>query len=324
MFSVKVDFCPAYELMASLNAAMNRATQRLLDLGRKWLTRVRRQMSRDLREALAAAEAGGDRLEVLYLLAYLCPGERTAEGFLGWLAGLSPGDIYELVAPYIPDGYPLSLDLGGLRDRGGKILELWNHEYFSKVDRQVILALEKSAGYWASRAAKEAASEVVEEASGGVVIEPGEGPDTVLLIPQYHTRPWNIYKPFRNLLMNCYPAEIPTSDPGEPESSLLRFALALSDANRLKILRHLAERPRGFSEVVRFLRLPKSTVHYHLVSLRAAGLVRVHTRLAAFRAAKTDRASTHVGGDRYSLREPALEQQWDRIMGFLLQKGDTR
>lgn len=324
MFAVEVDFCPAYELLVSLNAAVNRATRRLLDLGNRWPARMRRQMSARLREALAAAEDSGDQMEILYLLVYLCPGKRTAEGFLTWLAGLSPAEIYELVADFIPDGYPLSEDLGGLRDRAGRALQLWCAEYFRQVDRWIISALEESAGYWTARAAEGEPSAVVEEASCGVVVDPDAGPGTVLLVPQYHIRPWNTYSPFRNLLIDHFPAEIPASAPDEPESGVLRFAHALSDPNRLKILRYLAGRPRLFTEIVRFLHLPKSTIHYHLVSLRAAGLVRVYTKGPVFRAMKGGRGVPYSGGDRLSLREAALEEQWEKLRDFLLPSGDPR
>jgi DNA-binding IclR family transcriptional regulator len=69
-------------------------------------------------------------------------------------------------------------------------------------------------------------------------------------------------------------------------------------------LRFLATGPRSFTDVVQVMGLAKSTVHHHMVVLRAAGLVRVHH-----------------GGEKattaYSLRPGAVDQLRDMLRAYL-------
>jgi len=80
---------------------------------------------------------------------------------------------------------------------------------------------------------------------------------------------------------------------------------ALSDESRLRILRFLASGSRDFTEIVRFSGLAKSTVHHHLVILRAAGLVRVLVRHSG------DSAET------YELRPYAIDTLGEQLRAFL-------
>jgi DNA-binding transcriptional ArsR family regulator len=97
-----------------------------------------------------------------------------------------------------------------------------------------------------------------------------------LLVPQYHYRPWNLYDRFGGVKLLMYPADAVAPAAGDVPPGLLRLTRALGDDSRLRILRFLAGGQRSFTEVVREVGLAKSTVHYHMVALRAAGLVRVH------------------------------------------------
>ncbi|MDP2872095.1 MAG: helix-turn-helix domain-containing protein [Bacillota bacterium] len=320
MFRVEVDYAPAYELGVSVVSLMVRKFHRLLDLGPDWPAKVRRQLSPELRDALKTALEEQSSLP-LDLLVRQCPGDRSAGGFVRWLRGLSAGDIYELVAGYIPDGYSLPRDLAGARDRWGRILELWNQEYFGRLDPAIDATLAASAEHWAAKAKAENvdARALVEEVSGGLVLEPDADLGTVLLVPQYHASPVNMYAVYRGLLINYYPAETPPLSPDHPKPSSVRLIRALSDVQRMRTLRFLGEGPRTFTEVVRFLGQPKSTVHYHMVTLRAAGLVRVHTRMAV--QSREDSGRRVAGGsERYSLRAEALRDGLASLHDYLLRK----
>ena len=138
-------------------------------------------------------------------------------------------------------------------------------------------------------------------------LQPTPGLVRVLLVPQYHYRPWNLNEYHRGLRIIMYPVDALATPPGELPPGLLRLTRALADENRLRILRLLASSPRSFTEVVESTRLAKSTVHYHLVLLRAAGLVRVH-----------DAGESATG---YSLRGEALDEVRARL-GTFLQGGE--
>ena len=91
--------------------------------------------------------------------------------------------------------------------------------------------------------------------------------------------------------------------PDEPPPGLRRMTHALSDDTRLRLLRFLATGPQSFSAIVAWAGIPKSTVHYHLVALRAAGLVRIHDRSR--------------GNDTFSLRPSALAALHHNLATFL-------
>jgi DNA-binding transcriptional ArsR family regulator len=147
----------------------------------------------------------------------------------------------------------------------------------------------------------------VEAATCGVRFVPQPGPELVLLVPQYHFRPWNVFQDYRGLRVIQYPADALPAMPGEPPPGLLRLTRALSDESRLRILRFLAMGSRSFTDVVQFMGLAKSTVHHHMVVLRAAGLVRVHD--------SGEKATT-----AYSLRPGAVDQVRDMLRAYLPQE----
>lgn len=320
MFRVEVDFAPAYELCISLAALMLRRLHRLLDLGPNWASKTLRQLSPALRGALQSASEIEGNLPLDLLVRY-CPGERTPAGFIEWVRTLTPGSIYELAAPHLADGQSLPRDLAEVRDRWSRILELWNDEYFSRLDPVVIATLRASADRWEAMARSEDAepATLVESATGGLVLERGRDLGTVLLIPQHHVSPVNTFETYRQLLMCYCPVEMPPRGADDPPGASVRLVRALSDPQRLRILRLLGSGPQSFTEVVRFLRQPKSTVHYHLVILRAAGLVRVHTRLAL---PSRPTAARRLGGatERYSLRAGALRDGYGTLLDYLLRK----
>jgi DNA-binding transcriptional ArsR family regulator len=100
-----------------------------------------------------------------------------------------------------------------------------------------------------------------------------------------------------------YPADVSETPPELPPPGLLRLTHALSDDSRLRMLRLLADGTRTLSELARLVGLSQPTVHHHLVHLRAAGLVRVHTSV--------------TGSRSYSLRPRALEQLRDQLGAYL-------
>jgi len=107
---------------------------------------------------------------------------------------------------------------------------------------------------------------------------------------------------FQQVLLE-YPADVLPPAAGEPPTGLLRLTRALSDPSRLRILRLLVDDRRSFSELVTMTGLAKSTVHHHMVALRAAGLVQVYD----------------VGGKTvtYRLRPNAADDLGNRLRSYL-------
>lgn len=303
MYRVEVDWAPAYELLVSLQAYASRNEHKTLDIGAEWVRSVRRQLHPELAATLASRDALRG-FNLVGLLVYQCPGERDASGFLAWLASLSDGELYERIAPIIAKrNVELLDDLGGLRDGAVRILSAWNTQYFQTLNAEILSGLQEDAEQKRALIETTSAEVLVEIATSGVHFVPASDLEVVLLIPHYHFRPWNLHATFQRKRLVQYPADVLQPVEGEPSPRLMRLVRALSDENRLRILRMLSQGPATFTDVLRFTGLSKSTVNHHMVALRAAGLVRAHDPGEPM--------------PTYTLREGALDELGAGLKGYL-------
>ncbi len=309
MYRVDIDVAPAYELVLSLAAYLDRQAYKTLDLGTGWATRVREDFSLSFGDTLAALRDVPGK-PVLDLLIWQCPTKGTSRDFLRWLGALSAGEIYERVAPYVPvDASWLPRDLAALRDQVGPLLADWDEQYFRRLDPAILAGLHADAAAKQALLETTAADVVVEAATSGVYLEPAPGLDRVLLVPQYHYRPWNHTRPYHRMRLFLYAVDALPVGPDEPSPALRRMTRALADDTRLRLLRFLATGPRSFSALVAWAGIPKSTVHYHLIALRAAGLVRIH--------------DAGRGNDTFSLRAAAVTALSRDLATFLHMPDDA-
>lgn len=306
VYEVVVDCAPAHELVVSLWAYAG-GHRKTLALDARWAERVRRQVPASLAAAIKGLQPDSPALPLPFLV-WQCPAPRDVAGFLHWLAGLPPGELYERAAPYLDPGRPpLPADLAGLRDQTVALLSGWHEAYFRHCDPAI------AAGLAADAAAKQALVgrtdpvDLVELATGGVRLEPAPPLHTVVLVPQYHHRPYNLVEAGGGVAIYLYPVDALPPAPGEPAPALLRLTAALADPSRLRILRFLAAGSRSFTEVVQHTGLAKSTVSHHMVTLRAAGLVRLQQL--------GDLGDRSAG--RYSLRPAALAELSEQLSRYL-------
>ncbi len=309
MYQVDIDMAPAYELVVSLAAYLDRQAYKALDMGTRWAAQVRETLSPPLAAKLHdLREVPGK--PVLDILIWQCPTKGADRDFLGWLATLSAGDIYERVAPYVPaDTAWLPRDLGALREQVGSLLADWDDQYFRYVDPAILTGLAADATARRALLKVTAPDVVVEAATSGVYLEPVPGLDWVLLVPQYHYRPWNLTQVYKRSRLFQYAVDTLPSGPDEPPPGLRRMTRALADDTRLRLLRFLATGPQSFGAIVAWAGIPKSTVHYHLVALRAAGLVRIH--------------DAGHGNDTFSLRSSAITALSHHLVAFLHMADDA-
>lgn len=300
-YGVEVRWTPVQELVVSMEAYLAGADRRIMDLGEAWVRRVSRQITSELahrmtREAMLP-------IELASLMSLQVDAPDNLDAFLAWIAGMSVGDMYERYAA-LNFGLTMELpnNLDGVRTEALELLRGWNDQYFQSIDPAILEGLAAEADRLARRAEVDTPVDVVEEATGAVFV-PSEPVDSVLLIPQYHYRPWNLYGLFGRMQLYRYPADVVPPAPGEPPIGLMRVTRALGDESRLRILRHLAGGTRSFTELVQLMGLSKSTVHHHLVILRAAGLVRLEHH--------NDKSRL------YSLRPDAARSLNERLTAYL-------
>lgn len=118
--------------------------------------------------------------------------------------------------------------------------------------------------------------ELVEWSTGGVTYLPEPSVDTVLLIPQYIYRPWNIEADLEGTKVFYYPVANDSISPNDrytPNNLLILKHKALGDEVRLRIVKLLYGEDRTLQEITHQLNIGKSTIHHHLKILRAAKLV---------------------------------------------------
>lgn len=301
-FLVEVDWAPAYELITSLETYLELSHHKLLELEAGWRKRVEAGLTASFADRLNGLERR-PAWRHTSLLVWQCPTDRRdPAGFLTWLGSLGPGELYDRLAPFDPQGLPP--ELNAWRDLAVELLSGWDEQYFRTVPAAVLSGLAANAAEMAERRADMSGPELVELATGGIWLEPEPGLERALLVPQHHFRPWTIPPhSLKGTWLFGYPADVLPPAPGEPGPRLLRLTRALADENRLRILRFLAGGTRTFTEVLQFSGLSKGTVHHHLVALRAAGLVRFHG------------AFSHTG--RYSLRPGALAGVSETLQAFI-------
>jgi DNA-binding transcriptional ArsR family regulator len=107
----------------------------------------------------------------------------------------------------------------------------------------------------------------------------------IIFAPSYFSRPAVFYHFWDDVLTFCPPvddARLDATDqehePDAPDPEVLRFFEALGDRTRLRILRLLGERELYLTQLADRLDLTKATTKFHMVKLRAAGLVTLHDR----------------------------------------------
>lgn len=288
-YQITVDWSPAYELVVSLGAYFSKSP-RTLELGLDWAQRVKAQGG----EALAALEPP-PHIHWLDVAIWRSPGSRDVPGFLGWLGDCPIGLLYTLFAPYaLDDLAPLPPDLEAVRAAWVRALTVWNELYFRHLDPTILDGLAAEAAARREEAARLTPQEVVERATGGILFAAPPEITRVLLVPQYHSRPLNLYWSLQGWRTFLYPTDALPLAPDMPPLALQRLTRALDDENRLRILRLLASGQHSFTAIAQEISLAKSTIHHHMVVLRAAGLVRLQ--------------DTGSGPESYTLRPSALPE----------------
>ncbi|MHA6532340.1 ArsR/SmtB family transcription factor [Paenibacillus sp. BAC0078] len=272
-YKVEVDFAPMYECFSSLAAFLGKQNHNALESGKLWVREVQKKLTpAHLQQMQQFSKDNGDFTLTPYI--WSCPGERSVSGFLDWYDGLSPGDLYEIKARF---GSTVPSNLAELRSRASEILREWDERYFSGINPAILEGLKQEAEFRRTTLNGANGMEVYEQATEGMRFSPGEQMKQIILIPQYHARPLVTSTLYDEFVFTSYSCDVLPPEEGRPAPALLRLTRALSDETRLYILRLLADKQLSFTEIVRQVGLSKSTIHYHLIALRAAGLVIVHS-----------------------------------------------
>lgn len=159
-----------------------------------------------------------------------------------------------------------------------KVMDSWYQEVVEGNRQETEAILEKDYQSKKEMQQKVSSEELVQWATGGVAYTPEPSVHTVLLIPQFIYRPWNIEADIEGTKVFYYPVaneSVSPSDRYMPDYFLVQKYKALGDEVRLKMVKLLSEKPRALQEMTEKLDIGKSTIHHHLKILRSAKIVEI-------------------------------------------------
>ncbi len=157
-----------------------------------------------------------------------------------------------------------------------RLLREGHARVYAHEEARIVPLLEAAAAALERRGPASSGAELVEQATGGFVLDPRAPITGVVLAPTYFFRPYNLITAYNGVRVFIYPIEMEPAGNAPPE--LLRLYKALGDETRLRILRLLAGREMYLQELAKALGVSHVTVHHHMAMLRAAHLVRVVER----------------------------------------------
>jgi hypothetical protein len=227
------------------------------------------------------------------------------EAALANLAAIEEMTKLTVKNPFLPRyiEFICSVEPSFLKEHLIKVISSWYHSVVEKELETYYSILETDYRTKHLRLSKMYPEELVKWATGGVVYKPEPSVHSVLLIPQFVYRPWNIEADIEGKKVFYYPVaneSITPDDKYTPNNSLILKHKALGDEARLRIIKLLNESTHTLQEMSRKLDIGKSTIHHHLKILRAARLV-------------------EISESKYSLRRKVLDSIHKEMEQFLNQ-----
>jgi DNA-binding transcriptional ArsR family regulator len=278
-YLIKFDRSPVYELTFSLllfKRPLGMKFLKALDIGVKWNEEIKEQMGESFTQKVKVA---GDLpfFNLLEILIYESPKKDEVGAFLKWLDELSIGSIYEILAPYLSNSVSLPIQLDEERKQCVELLQEWNEKYYSTLPFQNTIKEEVDQNERLYLKDNHCDNEtILQNLTEGIVIEPQEGLETVVLTPTIHYRPLSAVYVNQKIHIVRYPY-LNELNQGQLEvTSITNLGRALSDQNRLEMLKLLSEQKMNMTEIAQSLQTTKANVHHHLVFLRMAGLLKIH------------------------------------------------
>jgi DNA-binding transcriptional ArsR family regulator len=158
-------------------------------------------------------------------------------------------------------------------------LRAYYQVFYSEEEEHIQPSLSQSLEKAKGKLDKLTLDELLEDLTQGVRFTSLQDIEELVLAPSYWITPLVVIRQVSDKRMVLLFGARPPGEslvPGEavPEQ-LLRALKALADPTRMRILRHLKDKPHNPAELARLLRLRSPTVIHHLNALRLAGLVQV-------------------------------------------------
>ncbi|MDR5708588.1 MAG: metalloregulator ArsR/SmtB family transcription factor [Armatimonadota bacterium] len=176
---------------------------------------------------------------------------------------------------------------------------------YAPEEKRILPLLQQDAARKRERARCLTPQRFVEEATGGLVLDP-TAVSEVVVAPSHFVQPYNLVVDHGGI--RTYITPLTGGAAPDTLEAVRRVAKALADESRLRILRLLAERAMYTQQIAEALGTSHVTVLHHLAVLRAARLIRVverqQTRWYIFHPQGLESLLTHL---RALLRSPSAQ-----------------
>lgn len=204
----------------------------------------------------AAKGESGAADELLALDTFNKPKMNRWSDTLGFLLGMSPDETKALL----------------VRTMSG-----FQRDVFASKEESFRKQLQSDFNSKSSMARQVSPERLIEIATSGITVSEETVSQPIVLMPTMVARPWVVISPGPDFDVYGYSVsdECLDLDSDAPPPWLVKVYKALGDERRLRVLRRLGEGDASLAELARDADIAKSTLHHHLMLLRAAGLVSV-------------------------------------------------
>jgi len=296
---LEVDWGLAYEALVGLVMFTGEENEASYEVGSDWFRSARRKASPELRAAAKAFKGSGHVFNGLAGLIRSVEG-RSVAAFVERLRSDRIGDVQRALLghhtnmldlvdaalrgdptakrEYLEQSHARSLerriieaDPRDVAKEVAALVELWDRDIFAELAPGLEPGLKESWRTISRLKGSLPTERLMIRATRGVEYRVEAWIHTVVLVPTQLNRPWVTLAEHRGTKIIFYPAVAA----GEgADAQLADVYKALGDETRLRILRLLASGVTSLTDIAERLGLAKSTVHGHMVILRAAGITR--------------------------------------------------
>ncbi|MDR7415012.1 MAG: metalloregulator ArsR/SmtB family transcription factor [Armatimonadota bacterium] len=335
---LRVEASSVYDFLAALFVVHHHGRSLEFDVPEEWIRRARRALGPRLRRDLArfagprafflslvtlldrqVAEASVPAFvdqvarlpaeELVLLLLTSPPAARPARPHLCEVLRTRPGPARAALRRF-GQAYPRELgrreavalasrDPREVQEGMVRLLRRFYQAVYAPEEDRILPLLQQDAARKRERARRLPLQSFVEEATGGLVLDPAAASE-VIVAPSYFVRPYNLVVDHGGI--RTYITPLGAEATPDALETVRRVARALADESRLRILRLLAERAMYTQQIAEALGTSHVTVLHHLAVLRAARLIRV-----------VERQQTRW----YTLHPEALESALIHLRAFL-------
>jgi DNA-binding transcriptional ArsR family regulator len=198
----------------------------------------------------------------------------------------------------------LATDPDAVRREIVELLEPIHAALLAPIEATVAEVQRVEAGHVAEAAAITDPERLITELAPGVTYVPEVGQTEVVLVPDTIIRPAVVALDHRAAMIIVHPATRDRGAIDAPPDRLVALGKAIGDETRLRVLRVLRDGPLTGTELADRLGIPRTSLHYHLSLLRAAGLVEIALDDARY--------------GRLRLRDEALDDLGRLLVAFVL------